>query len=161
MLKRTLNYISNNYILNKNQNQNNEIKKCKITQHGYVITLVGSIEAVDIASNEIKQIAEDDYNANVAIITNLNGLVDNMSSLKYNIIINKCYKMEDYKLQHLARFIRDPYWWHPWMFYVDPIATKRYVDKTIPTHVNQVYPLKASFDEKKKDLELYFYLKHL
>lgn len=119
----------------------------------YVITLIGSSsDSVDKASLEIKKIAEN-KGANVLIISNMNFLVDNMKELKYNLIINKSFGTPPEKLDHLARFIRNSVW-HPWMFYVDDGSIIK--NEINLEYVNQIYQLKSTNEEKRKNLELYF-----
>lgn len=121
----------------------------------YVITLTGdSKKAVDDASIEIKAIAEE-KNAKVCIISNLNGLIDNMKICESNVIINKCYGMNGNQLTHLARFIRNSVW-HPWMFYVGENALIRHeCSNILDLGINQIYPLKASIDVKRDELNMY------
>lgn len=132
-----------------------QTKKIEIKDR-YVITLTGDSEhAIDSASKEIEQIAKE-KNATVCTITNLNGLVEGMKSCKCGVIINKCYGMNGNELTHLARFIRNPVW-HPWMLYIGANAETRHdgVDKLNELGVNQIYPLKATMDIKRSEMEHY------
>ncbi len=130
-------------------------KECNCLSGRYIITLNGeSDDAINIASKEIEQIIKA-KNISVTIISNLNGLVDNMKNCKHTVIINKCYGFNSVHIKKLATFILDPIW-EPLAFYV----SKKYItdkNKIKKLGVNQIYSLNNS--QKNKINQIYFFFK--
>lgn len=155
----------------------------KFLNKNYVINLVGNKQDVEQASQEIYEIAKSQglttkfisvkpYICLAHSQTNSMPewrikLSNELVNSQEQIIINKIGPANYEAVNELNRSIRALTYdtIHPWAFLIDPNVSSRHdsdlLDKSIQMYgytnpFNQVYPLKASMDEKKNELETYF-----
>jgi len=124
-----------------------------------VYSLYGHHDDINSTADEIKSILlEDGFNP--IVIKNSNNLPELMTHHNFDTIINTLDKsyIDPDQIIHLSRFVRATQIWHPWVFKVDRDAETRFVGdlKNFDDRFCQVYPMKASLDTKKEELEKYY-----
>ena len=120
-----------------------------------VLTLTGNThEAVDQAAREIKNmVSEMRPGIKVLEIDNCDTLVTTLKPTgNVSCVINKCFGMNPLKLDHLARFIRDPIW-HPYMLHVQSDTDTHLGHNVEALGVNFVYPMLAPQSVKRNHIQ--------
>lgn len=179
-----MSYLLNKLNQNQNQLSQIKVSVTKIISlinNSCIINLIGSEKDVDQTTNEIKEIAESTYDLTTKIVSikpyclstystnqpvewriNLEKILKTSNE---HVIINKVGLANCDEITDLNRSVRAlNSYYHPFAFLIDPNAKTRN-DSTLLngpnkyqfncTQINQIWPLKASFDDKIEELEIY------
>ena len=145
-----------------------------------MINLIGSDTDMEQATNEIKDIAEEMGHTVKVVEIRPDGLLSTNASNEApkwrvklseevksneNILINKVGQVNCEIITDLNRSVRavSNDFRHPWAFKIDPNVKTRHESVLLGTHpykfncdqINQVYPLKGTYETKRADLDTY------